>query len=121
MFLKILGIILNRTERVGKPLASRLLDINLTPTLAHSHSNFKYLLEYSYIVNATGSGIVPIETTTGNTIIDVTGEYSKTPQAKEYGLYQPKQNVKRFNPVYSNIGRLTTSMLMNDLVSNWNE
>lgn len=111
------SLVIGRSNIVGKPVASLLLNKNATVTIAHSKTkNLKELVaEADIIVSCVGKAhFLTTDYVYKNnaTIIDVGNNYKDGKLVGDVDFLNVKEKVKYISPVPGGVGPMTITMLM---------
>lgn len=115
-------LIVNRSNLVGKPLASLLLNKNSTVTISHSHTkNLKFFSQNAdIIVTAVGNRDSFVLTddmvTNGATIIDVGTNRVDGKLCGDVDFEKVKEKARYITPVPGGVGPMTICMLLRNTV-----
>ncbi|TVP41205.1 bifunctional FolD protein Methylenetetrahydrofolate dehydrogenase/Methenyltetrahydrofolate cyclohydrolase [Candidatus Nitrosocosmicus arcticus] len=115
-------LIVNRSNLVGKPLASLLLSKNSTVTISHSHTkNLKFFSQNAdIIVTAVGNRDSFVLTddmvTNGATIIDVGTNRVDGKLCGDVDFEKVKEKARYITPVPGGVGPMTICMLLRNTV-----
>lgn len=113
------ALVIGRSNIVGKPVASLLLNKNATVTVAHSKTtNLKELVaEADIIVSCVGKAhFLTTDYVYKNnaTIIDVGNNYKDGKLVGDVDFLNVKEKVKYISPVPGGVGPMTITMLMHN-------
>ena len=115
-------LIINRSNLVGKPLASLLLSKNSTVTISHSHTNnLKFFSQNADIVitavgNRDSFVLTPDMVNNGATIIDVGTNRVDGKLCGDVDYERVREKVGYITPVPGGVGPMTICMLLRNTV-----
>jgi methylenetetrahydrofolate dehydrogenase (NADP+) / methenyltetrahydrofolate cyclohydrolase len=115
-------LIINRSNLVGKPLASLLLSKNSTVTISHSHTNnLKFFSQNADIVitavgNRNSFVLTPDMVKNGATIIDVGTNRVDGKLCGDVEFERVREKVGYITPVPGGVGPMTICMLLRNTV-----
>jgi len=116
------SLIINRSNLVGKPLASLLLRKNSTVTISHSHTkNLKHFSQNAdIIITAVGNRdsfvLTPDMVKYGSTIIDVGTNRVNGKLCGDVDFEKVKEKAGFITPVPGGVGPMTICMLLRNTV-----
>ncbi len=115
-------LIINRSNLVGKPLASLLLSKNSTVTISHSHTNnLKFFSQNADIVitavgNRDSFVLTPDMVKNGSTIIDVGTNRVDGKLCGDVEFERVREKASYITPVPGGVGPMTICMLLRNTI-----